>query len=572
MGEDEKAVGASEGDCDGLSSADQPSIWTWIVVRKALVRTTTGLVFGLILAFVTIALSDSRPIRLLETWGSDLGMRILASPLLSPHEQLFKSNTPFLFVDIDRHACAEFVGQERASQECEDLARPPPDLIAALIRASEAGNPSAIIIDYQLLDQSAYGKGVQGQAFDDLIKLLTSDSGVPLIAPAPLRPDLIVGHTTWDGSQTLIEEVSRGRLRLAAFITWTDALTQDGVVRSYPPFVSVSRNTKHGRNINYLPSAPLLTAMVTSSAEERAKADNIFFASDNHCSDSESQSVLFERAAPEIASICFFDQAVPEDVLQRILSRNALFTISSITPQAVQSNNDQSEDRLRDRAIDRYFGLGNVSGGMLYRRQLARDLDPMRNGSFSSLTEGLERRGSGQIVILGSSAQEVYDWHATPLGRMTGAEVIINSTRAFQDFTPIEATSSPMEKVKVELITLLFSALSLFPFLFIASWCEARQQTLPKKVWLYRTIALVAVLVGVMTTIMLVSLVSYRQLMSDGMSQRIDFLLPVLAIAFEGLVDAAKTTIDAVEKTVLMAFAFLAMQIERLNRWFNARG
>jgi hypothetical protein len=41
---------------------------------------------------------------------------------------------------------------------------------------------------------------------------------------------------------------------------------------------------------------------------------------------------------------------------------------------------------------------------------------------------------AGKTIVLGSSLRSGFDWHATPLGPMSGAEVIVNAANSFAEF------------------------------------------------------------------------------------------------------------------------------------------
>ncbi len=86
------------------------------VIWKTCVHWTTGLVFGLIVAFVIVLLSPTRPMRILQTWGQDLGMRVLADPNLVQNTDYLRTDVPFVFVDIDRIARETAVGPLRATR------------------------------------------------------------------------------------------------------------------------------------------------------------------------------------------------------------------------------------------------------------------------------------------------------------------------------------------------------------------------------------------------------------------------------------------------------------------------
>ena len=522
-------------------------------LRVAFERSLTGLLFGLLVAFAIVVASvlEWRPAKLLQSWGSDIGLRLFADPSLAPYDGLMTARTPFVFVDLDREACAAFVGSARAAIECSDPSTPPPDIITALIRGLDESGATVVILDYNLPTPSVVSNEDARAQHVELRALLTADEGVPVIAPAPLDPVARVLSVVDQRVDRFVEGWSEGRLRLAAFVTLADPDAQDGIIRGVPAIVDVQRITDKTR-LAYLPTAPFLAALIAEHQDGLDAADALFYDRPNvaNCKALQAgEKSVIGRSAPFLFDYCTARQHVKSD---RLLLKSQIFSIYSLSlPAAYQGGRLEVDQRLRDLEIERlrdlaaaYYGSGTVDGGMLYRRYRAKAFIS-DTGSIARLFD--RRDLAGQIVVIGTSSYDAGDWHRTSLGAMAGAEIIINATRAFAEFRPLDTKQTFSAKLWQKVQLIFVAAFVLFFFIWAAEWLKARswmRSPLSLSSWWHFPLAPVVVLVspvvflvGVGTAIAAVSSWTYWHHVIGSPVASFDFLLPVLAVAFEGVVE-----------------------------------
>ncbi len=512
---------------------------------EAAVRTLTGLAFGLLVAVVVVTASvfEWRPVKLLQTWGSDIGLRIFADPIFAPDKDYLVTDTPFVFLDIDEDACAAFVGPARAASDCSDPSTPPADLITALLEGLDDAGATAVILDYRLPNPGKVADAAARTRLERLKAVLTAEEGVPVIAPAPLDPAARVASVVDRESDRLVEGWSAGRLRLAAFMTWADPEARDGIVRGYPAVLDVQRIAEE-TTLAYLPSAPFLAALIAEQEDGLAAADALFYAPPDRPSCDALKTgagTVIGRSAPFLAEHCVGRSRIPMDSL---LLKPQIFSIYSLSlPAAYQDGRSFDDQRLRDLAVA-YYGAGTVEGGMLYRRYRAKDFIG-EDGTFERLFDEPDNLGK-QIVVIGTSAFDAGDWHRTSVGALAGAEVIVNAARAFSDFSPLATKKSFAAKLwqKVQLTCIAAVVLFFFTWVSVAI-ARGRWITAPSSLtrrWHYPLAPLaglmgpVVFLAGVGVAMIFVSIRTW-QIAASGALASVDFLLPVLAVAFEGLVE-----------------------------------
>ena len=195
------------------------------LIEETFVQWGTGLAFGLMVAFVVVSFADTRPMLMLKTWGSDLGMRVFAEPSLAPDKDYLRTATPFVFLDLGRPACRAFVGDARADAECNDPAHPPLDLLTSILDAVSAGDPKIIVLDFPLPAAGNYMSDTERSNFErfyESITLVRDRPLIPVIAPAPLRPGPKVADTILKTSERFMDTYALGRLRLASFMNWSN--------------------------------------------------------------------------------------------------------------------------------------------------------------------------------------------------------------------------------------------------------------------------------------------------------------------------------------------------------------
>lgn len=83
-----------------------------------------------------------------------------------------------------------------------------------------------------------------------------------------------------------------------------------------------------------------------------------------------------------------------------------------------------------------------------------------------------------------------------------------------------------------------------------AAWFDRRAAGSRMRHVAYRSLAALSFVLGVVATILVVSRLTYAELAEQGTLRRVDFLIPVLAVSFEGFVEIAKSVVNALERAV----------------------
>jgi len=154
-----------------------------------------------------------------------------------------------------------------------------------------------------------------------------------------------------------------------------------------------------------------------------------------------------------------------------------------------------------------------------------------------------------RIVVLGSSQVQGGDWHATPLGAMTGSEIVLNATRAFIEFSPLrEGTgASPagrqilqglnafMAKFKGIVIGALIMTLCWLTIFGLNGRMKRRGRL--------SSLLSVLLFVGFMGALFVLEVFAGLGALrgASGPVQAVDLLTPVVALGLEGFAEAARS-------------------------------
>jgi hypothetical protein len=468
---------------------------------KALLTSAAGVVVSVIVAAITVAglRLDLGPVIALERAGADAGMRLRAT------FHLDRAQAPdYVFVDVDETACAAF-RRERTDAErlgaCRTGTPMSIELVADFVGAVSRSGASVAIIDLATLQSDA-----------DLERLgiaLASGSGPPVIVPFPGRAgregDELIHEAPATWTRTL---PSLGaRLRLAPFETMTDPAAGDGVIRGYPAFLGVKR----GEVVTSEPSAPYLA----------------------------SRLVRARSADPSPATSS--DAAADRDAFAGRLWP-IVFTLPSLS---LQSPSHNEADRLRqERDINRWTASH-------YRRLLASELVVEGRGRFSA-----SAFPEGAVVVLGSSLPSGLDQHLTPLGLMTGSELILNATRAFAAVPSPEALR-PRADLWTDLELKLGSALrggllmtGIWLAIFLV-WDRVRRRGRALRL-AGRAAAGFLFICGLLA----VGLLELRDASAElqrslAAGRHVDILTPIVALGLEGYAEGIRLLTHAIERGLL---------------------
>jgi CHASE2 domain-containing sensor protein len=140
---------------------------------------------------------------------------------------------------------------------------------------------------------------------------------------------------------------------------------------------------------------------------------------------------------------------------------------------------------------------------------------------------GDEATYAGRVVVIGSSSPARRDVHLTPLGTMSGADVIVNAIRSFL-LHPSPVEESAASEALHELLIITFTAGAWALSKLLQDWRTKNQPH--KRRWLSLVIRVIAFLV---TATLIVVVVIASSFGPDEPSPKLDILIPVVAIGLE---------------------------------------
>jgi CHASE2 domain len=473
--------------------------------RSALVSTLAGYAFSLILSAVIVILLalDFAPVRILERAGIDLGMRVYAAyqPNLDPNFQA--PPYAYVFLDLDDGVCRD--EPQGGLWTCPADEPAPPSLVRALVESASAGGAAVVIVDVAPPRQDADRAA--------LIHVMADGAGPLVIAPLVADPKGDRSNLFRPDNPLLQQGFAQGRLRLAPLVTQADPNAGDGVIRHYPSFVGVGTRD--------LPTAPFLAAAWLSGPNDRAEIGcDRYRIGREHCAvagPGGAQTGSGNRLAPVAAGS----------------SAGDLSPLFWTLPQL--------------RSVDDYT-RGDFEATFQYIR-----VSEARTG-----TGGLDISPDafrGRVVVIGSSSPRARDLHLTPLGVMSGPELVLNAVRSFLEFGPMResrATRSFGDTLMAfwsKATGALLPAIMVFPAWWFIYW--SRRRTARRR-WLTRTA------VGTLGVMLFASLllagivVELLQGISAikgnaALGTPVDIITPVAALGLEIFADLAKSLLARIE-------------------------
>ena len=499
---------ATEGDV--VDGSDERERW-WV---KALTAALAGLLFSLVLsAFLSLgAAFRVAPLVAIERAGIDFGM--LAHTAFAGRPEPAATTARYVFVDVDRAACEVFSDRR---QDCATGRPVPARLITAFAAAARGSGAAVVLIDVKAPDDPEDRRR--------LAEALAAPDGPWMIASLGIRPRLSVQQMELTvESDTLLgpsdqAPLRSGRLLLAPFVTATDSFAADGVIRHYPVLQRVY-GLGEDRAPDWLPSAPFLASRLARPETAADVVCRYYRSAGDRCGSAVE--------AGGDAAIRFGE---------RTELRNRIFY--SLPSLAAADPGQQAVYR------DRYLGY--------YDRVEASALIEGRD--FSWPPDLMQ----GAVVILGSSAPEGHDWHVTPLGPMTGPEILFNAIRAFSDYAPLSepsATAGTLERLaaagrgfSLKLGTMMTGTVIMLAGWFAIFWLGDCWTAAP--LWLRRTGCVIVFFATLALTafIELFSGISALERNAE-IAEATDLLTPLLALGLEGFAEAARWFAQASEAVV----------------------
>lgn len=171
--------------------------------------------------------------------------------------------------------------------------------------------------------------------------------------------------------------------------------------------------------------------------------------------------------------------------------------------------------------------------GTFEHRRLSRMITTSEGFEAEIQVGGLE----GQVVIIGSSAPSAADRHQTPLGVMTGAEVLANVIRSNQLLPVIESQQSQDSYWRKIWRTLPAAGIVMIAWLCIAFVTRKRAGSRTHRIRQYALVCFIfsTALVASISIAIWSSLSGFEERFSTG--ENVDILLPTIALFLEGLVE-----------------------------------
>ena len=515
----------------GHRSTEQRLPW-WV---DGISHSLTGLPLGL---FINLIFVISLGIGLnwavsLETWGTDFGQRYLAAfegPSGSRTADVANYGQPsIVFLDIDEAACAALQTSDR---NCRAGMSGYGNLLPALGEALKPSGASLLVLDVMIAKQRQLDRD------DSLAAALRSawveGSGPLVVAAVPLSPALGRESAWIDWDQALVNGPTKGRLRFAVALARPTPSIGDSVLRHIPTAVTVQVGPEEFQ----LPSIALAAAAYSSSSSLQAHVDCVLY--------SQAQGSDVKSCGQKMLNIGKL--SIPVDSEQKmgaklveVSSRDANFKLRPL----LEPNGAPAID-----ARDAFWGVWNYY--------------PLRDFIKDARIEFPANVLRGKIVIIGSSAAAADDWHLTPLGYMSGAEVVANQIVAIRQDAFIKRPSFIGRFINA-IIDLFTAATVMSPFWFLIFYVDRRQIKSPRtRSVAKKALVTVIFLAGSVTTFAVMLWISVYGSQSSNKSV-VDFLIPTIAVLLEGFAEGARTLTTFAESQIGSVVRSLYL------RYFGAR-
>ncbi|HEY3812797.1 MAG TPA: CHASE2 domain-containing protein [Caulobacteraceae bacterium] len=487
----------------------------------ALIHWLTGVVFAILLSAAILIGGPHLPVlkdllSTMEVKGVDAAMRVR---LVAAPDSGFKGagkDPGFVFLDIDPAACEAAHGGPR----CNTRSPADPGLAARVATAALAADPRVVIIDVALWDDDP---GAPPSASSpDMAALAAAARAHPntrVVAVAPFRPTGAErsGVVDWTLAPPAFADDS---IQFAPSFAWRGPDENDGVMRRYPATVLMS-NPAASQPARETPTLPYLSALYAAAAGDPVKLKAV---------DCLYNALIDPKPvvcppAPSLPPVHSLDGGLKAGAEARIL-----YSMPSLVP------GPDGRRPIEAAQFQGRYDLYPVSAmlddqGRLRQPVLFKD----------------------KIVIISTSAVTALDHHDTPLGDMTGAEVVLNSVKAFLDGGLIRepglGAKLEHEAVVIATSSLPYLAFWVLYFLLAARWRGSRtgMVVLP----LFATVGFLVTVAGAMALAAVVTIVPLTKGFEEGFA--LEFFTPIFALSLEGFAEGARWAIDRIETTVELA-------------------
>lgn len=476
---------------------------------KALLTSAASLLIGLVVTALLVAgvRNDVSPLRAVERAGNDFGLQILSRFIWLGGRS--DQNTTYYFVDVDEKSACPSSAPDLSSS-C--LSRSP---IAAkhveeFLDAVRLSPARVAIIDVAPFDRREDGERVANA----LRRFGGAGVVTHVIVPMGGRTSATVEGQLRFNPDSALSLSGRGLPNLvhyAPFITAPDTIAGDGVIRTFPRVLEVSgaRTTS--------PTAPFLAAIFVKQGS------------------SSKRTIALPRAAlDEPATTIIY--TVP--------------SLALLDRQIVTETDPTLRERLQRQKNRLFDQLG-------FRRITFAEMAASNRGNAPSSLFGRD-----SVVVLGSSMVEGMDWHSTPIGPMTGSELLLNTTRSFVETQltgPSREGMSFIRDYSSRLKTLFLGSMIMALAWMGVYWLQERARD---RRWVTRAVSkllifasFIAGLAGVATIEIIQSANDLGRSIAEGRS--VDVLTPMLVLGLEGYVEGLKALASLVEHGLLLCWRAL---------------
>lgn len=504
------------------------------ILEKTLVSFCVGLCIAVTIGILIVLLSRvpvvGVPFAAVEKFGTDLGMQVHARLWLQERQRDARGGLEpsYVFLDIGRAACLAFFENQNAARRdkrevAEKLCRAghpaSPKLVAgqarSLIQSDASAKPAVIVLDISALLDPGFAKDLREIA----------DKDIPIIAISQTR-------AKHEGTRLAIEALASSfdadrpkNLVLATDVAETD---RDYVLRRYAATRLAEADTPQGSDM-LLPSLGFAAAAL---AVDRVAALDLFNQMRSRrlgeCNSASLRAVA-EKLFVDAVGLCKGAASEAGDLNERVL-----FTVPSLAYDRVITFTPgaSSEPRKDGMQIS-----GSAVPSSVYRRIPA----VFEGGRFAPVSDEWLKDA---VVVIGTSDRSGNDWHITPLGQMTGAEVVINAARAYRMYRPPAEEALGwhlLHKVLLSVLSAAVFAIAWFVTWFIGeNWvAEGRPARFAKG-----AVMGAVFLAGMAATFVVVTWVNA---VGSGLRPA-DILTPVLAVALEGFAEVTYLLIKFLDK------------------------
>jgi CHASE2 domain-containing sensor protein len=487
--------------------------------QRALRSSITGLIVSVLLnVAVVLCLVVQVPFaKDIERAGIDLGARMRS--FLNVDSGL-PATQRYIFVDVDEKACEAFVSAPGACRLRNPISSA---LVTAFVDGAAQAGAGVIIVDTDL----------SGPADDRaaLARALTARNESWIVAPVSGRFRSTDGTLWGDPGEDVIPASAVGKVRLATHTLTSDPATRDGLIRRFDLVTRIDDATG-AAPARTLPSAPYLAGLLASS---RATGT---------------------QAAMARAIDCTYYGGPCDGRTDKTLAANAQNSIPIEYSLPSLALFDSTSEFARSNGFRPAFFQNDFNGlSRGYERFVAsKSLDATgRQFRFPAQFEGA-------VVVIGSSLPSANDLHLTPIGAMTGSEILLNATRTVVEARQVARSAREDRGTLLDTLWEKFMGSVKGTVVMTVAWLgiyailARRPRTAAGKIASSSLISLIFIL-GLAASALWEILDSSELLRhSLATGRQVDVLLPIFVLGLEGYAEGMKAINEVVASWVVAAW------------------